>query len=72
MNLSKANNLLEIFFDQYKKQKKNDLFFYQTEKQDPQTIFLEWLNTVNRKKSTWSETTTNIYKLSKILKILTI
>ena len=55
MNLKEFNSL-------------TDLFFYQTEKQDPQTIFLEWLNTVNRKKFTWSETTTNIYKLSKILK----
>jgi len=55
MNLKEFNNLV-------------DLFFYQAEKQNPQEIFLEWLNTVNKKKFTWSETVANIYKLSKILK----
>ena len=55
MNLKEFNNLI-------------DLFFYQAEKQNPQEIFLEWLNTVNKKKFTWSETVANIYKLSKILK----
>ena len=55
MNLKEFNSL-------------TDLFFYQAEKQDPTKIFLEWLNTINRKKFTWSETTANIYKLSKILK----
>ncbi len=45
-----------------------DLFFHQVEKQKPDSIFLEWLNTVSRKKITWSETATNIYKLSKVLK----
>ena len=45
-----------------------DLFFYQAEKQNSNDIFLEWLNPNNRKKFTWSETTLNIYKLSKIIK----
>ena len=55
MNLKEFNNLI-------------DLFFYQAEKQNPQEIFLEWLNTVNKKKFTWSETVENIYKFSKTLK----
>ena len=55
MNLKEFNNL-------------TDLFFYQVEKQNSEDIFLEWLNAVNRKKFTWKETTSNIYKLSKILK----
>ena len=45
-----------------------DLFFYQADKQNPQSIFLEWLNPNNKKKFTWSETSLNIYKLAKILK----
>ena len=45
-----------------------DLFFYQAEKQNSNDIFLEWLNPNNRKKFTWSETTLNIYKLSKIIR----
>ena len=45
-----------------------DLFFYQAEKQDPKSIFLEWLNPKNKKKFTWSETLINIYKFAKILK----
>jgi len=45
-----------------------DLFFYQVNKQNPQSIFLEWLNPNNKKKFTWSETSLNIYKLAKILK----
>ena len=45
-----------------------DLFFNQVEKQKPNEVFLEWLNIINRKKFTWSETTANIYKLAKILK----
>ena len=45
-----------------------DLFFYQNEKQNPQDILLEWLNPKNKKKFTWSETSSNIYKLAKILK----
>ena len=55
MNLKEFNSL-------------TDLFFYQVKKQNPSSIFLEWLNTVNRKKITWSETETQIYKLSKVLK----
>jgi len=55
MNLKEFNSL-------------TDLFFYQTEKQNPQSIFLEWLNPKNKKKFTWSETSSNIYKLAKILK----
>ena len=45
-----------------------DLFFYQAKKQNPQSIFLEWLNPKNRKKFTWEETSLNIYKLAKVLK----
>ena len=55
MNLKDFNNL-------------TDLFFFRAEKENPESIFLEWLNTVSRKKITWSETATNIYKLSKVLK----
>ena len=55
MNLNEFNSL-------------TDLFFYQAAKQKPENIFLEWLNTVNRKKFTWSETVSNIYKFAKILK----
>ena len=57
MNLKEFNSL-------------TDLFFYQAEKQDSQGIFLEWLNPINRKKFTWSETAANIYKLAKVLKSL--
>ena len=45
-----------------------DLFFYQAGKQDPQNDFLEWLNPKNKKKFTWGETSSNIYKLAKTLK----
>ena len=55
MNLDQFNNLTE-------------LFFHQSEKQNPDNIFLEWLNTVNRKKFTWSETTLNIFKFAKSLR----
>ena len=55
MNLNDFNSLV-------------DLFFYQTEKQNPARIFLEWLNPKNKKKLTWGETSSNIYKLAKILK----
>ena len=55
MNLKEFNSL-------------TDLFFYQAEKQNPKRIFLEWLNPKNKKKFTWSETSSNIYKLAKILK----
>jgi len=55
MNLNEFNSL-------------TDLFFYQLEKQNPQSIFLQWLNPNNKKSFTWSETASNIYKLNKILK----
>jgi len=55
MNLDNFNSLIE-------------LFFYQSEKQNPKSIFLEWLNPKNKKIFTWEETTLNIFKLSKILK----
>ena len=45
-----------------------DLFFYQTEKQNPKRIFLEWLNPNNKKTFTWEETKLNIFKLAKTLK----
>ena len=56
MNLKKINNLTE-------------LFFHQAEKQNPDSIFLEWLNKINKKKFTWSQTVSSIFKLAKILKI---
>ena len=55
MNLNEFNSL-------------TDLFFYQAEKQNPKSVFLEWLNPKNKKKFTWLETYSNIYKLAKILK----
>jgi len=45
-----------------------DLFFYQAKKQNSQSAFLEWLNPKNKKKFTWGETSSNIYKLTKTLK----
>ena len=45
-----------------------DLFFYQAEKQNSQSIFLEWLNPKQKKSFTWVETELNIFKLAKILK----
>ena len=55
MNLNQFDNLI-------------DLFFYQAEKENPNTLFLEWLNPKNRKKYTWGEVSINIQKLSKVLK----
>ena len=55
MNLNEFNSL-------------TDLFFYQAKKQNPNDIFLQWLNPNNKKIFTWSETSSNIYKLAKILK----
>ncbi len=55
MNLDKLNNLIE-------------LFFYQSDKQKSDNIFLEWLNPNNKKIYTWKETKQNIFKLSKKLK----
>ena len=48
MNLDNFNSLVE-------------LFFYQTKKQDPKSIFLQWLNPKNTKTFTWEETELNIY-----------
>ena len=53
-------------FDQYNSLV--DLFFHKAEKQNQEDIFLEWLNAVNKKKFTWSETISSIYKLTRNLK----
>ena len=50
MNLDNLNSLIE-------------LFFYQADKQDKKSIFLQWLNPNNKKTYTWEETKTNILKL---------
>ena len=55
MNLKEFNSLV-------------DLFFYKVAQQNHNADFLEWLNPKNKKKFTWSETSSNIYKLAKILK----
>ena len=55
MNLDNFNSLIE-------------LFFYQAEKQNPKSVFLQWLNPNNKKSFTWEETKINIFKLSKTLK----
>ncbi len=55
MNLYEFNNLLDLYFDQAKKQKS-------------QNSFLEWLNPKNKVKFTWGETSLNIYKLAKTIK----
>ena len=55
MNLDNFNSLIE-------------LFFYQSERQDPKSVFLQWLNPNNKKTFTWDETKTNIFKLSKTIK----
>ena len=55
MNLDKLNNLIE-------------LFSYQAEKQNKESIFLQWLNPNNKKSYTWEETQKNILKLSKIIR----
>jgi len=55
MDLEKFNSLIE-------------LFFYQAEKQDSKSIFLQWLNPNNKKTFTWEETKLNIFKLSKKIK----
>ena len=56
MNLNEFNSL-------------TDLFFYQAEKQISESVFLEWLNPKNKRIFTWSETSSNIYKFAKILKV---
>ena len=55
MNLDNFNSLIE-------------LFFYQSERQEPKSIFLEWLKPNNKKTFTWEETKINIFKLSKTIK----
>ena len=55
MNLNEHNNLV-------------DFFFHQADRQNPNEIFLEWLNPISRKGYTWSETALNIYKISKTIK----
>jgi long-chain acyl-CoA synthetase len=55
MNLKEFNSLI-------------DLYFYQAKKSNPQDDFLEWLNPKNKKKLTWGETSSNIYKLAKKIK----
>ena len=55
MNLKEFNNL-------------TDFFFYQAEKQNQEDVFLEWLNAINRKKFTWSETISNVHKIANTLK----
>ena len=55
MNLDNFNSLIE-------------LFFYQEEKQDNKSVFLQWLNPNNKKTFTWEETKLNIFKLSKIIR----
>ena len=55
MNLDNLNSLIE-------------LFFYQADKQNNNSIFLQWLNPNNKKSYTWGETQKNILKLSKIIK----
>ena len=55
MNLKEFNNL-------------TDLFFHQAEKQNPDDIFLEWLNTINRKKYSWSKTISCVHKVANKLK----
>ena len=55
MNLKEFNSL-------------TDLYFYQAKKQSSQSIFLEWLNPKNEVKFTWSETSSNIYKMAATIK----
>ena len=55
MNLKEFNNLV-------------DFFFYQADRQNPNEIFLESLNPINRRSYTWAETVLNIYKISKVIK----
>ncbi len=48
MNLDKLNNLIE-------------LFFYQADKQNKKSIFLQWLNPNNKKIFTWGRNTKKIF-----------
>jgi long-chain acyl-CoA synthetase len=54
MNLDNLNSLIE-------------LFFYQADKQNKKSIFLQWLNPNNKKTYTWGETQINVLKLSKTI-----
>ena len=54
MNLDNLNNLIE-------------LFAHQVNKQDKNSVFLQWLNPNNKKIYSWEETKTNILKLSKVI-----
>ena len=45
-----------------------DLYFHQSKKQNPQNIFLEWLNPKNKSKFTWEKTSSSIYNLAKVIK----
>ena len=51
MNLNEFNSL-------------TDLFFYRAEKENPKSIFLEWLNPKNKKKYNWGDTTISIQILA--------
>ena len=55
MNLDNFNNLVE-------------LFFYQADKKDNKSVFLQWLNPKNKQTFTWEETKLNIFKISKIIR----
>ena len=55
MNLNEFNSL-------------TDLFFHRAEKENPNSIFLEWLNNISRKKFTWSQTVSSVFKLAKTLR----
>ena len=55
MNLDNLSSLIE-------------LFFYQADKQNKKSIFLEWLNPNKKKTYTWEETQKNILKLSKVVR----
>ena len=55
MNLQEFNSL-------------TDLFFYQAEKKNSESDFLEWLNPKIKTKFTWGETSASIFKLAKIIK----
>jgi len=55
MNLDNLNSLIE-------------LFFYQSDKQNKKSIFLQWLNPNKQITYTWGETQKSILKLSKTIK----
>tara|TARA_Y100000590_G_scaffold393035_1_gene470952 strand:- start:198 stop:1913 length:1716 start_codon:yes stop_codon:yes gene_type:complete len=55
MNLSEYNSLLDLFFDQSRYQK-------------PENLFLEWLHPINQKKFTWGETVSSVHKVANFLK----